>query len=75
MSIKFTLKHVLDDSQIQGLYQLFLSTGKPITKKQFTEYMKDQVALFGTDEFLLSQADQTELTSDDLEQLIKWSLI
>lgn len=77
MSIKFTLKHVVDDSQVQGLYQLFLNNNETQrkTKKQFIEYIKTQVTLFGTDEFLLSQADQSELTSEDLEQLMKWGLI
>lgn len=77
--VKFNISITLDDSQIQGLYQLFLykHDGFKRTKKEFVEYMKTQVACCGADEFFLStdMSFHEELTMGDIEQLMKWGLI
>jgi len=75
--IKFKINVVLNDSQIQGLYQLYVykNDGCRGTKKDFMDYMKTQVYLCGADEFLLSESSYEDLTVGDINQLMKWGLI
>lgn len=77
--MKITIKTTLSDSQIQGLYQLYLFQNEYCkgTKKEFIAYCKNQVLLNGCDEFLLStnMEEYEELSMGDVEQLMKWKLI
>jgi hypothetical protein len=77
--LNIVIKTALNDSQIQGLYQLYLhqNDGLRGTKKDFIEYCKNQVLFFGVDEFLLSSdmSLHKDLTIQDINQLMVWGLI
>lgn len=76
--INITIRSTITDEAIQGLYQLYLhkNGGARGTKKDFMEYIRSQVAMFGTDtDSLLSVNEYEELTEDDLNLLMKWRLI
>ena len=77
MSVIYRIKMIIDDSQVQGLYQLYFykMEGKGLTKKGFINYSKTQVSEFGIGEYLLSESEYPELTPDDLKLLMKWGLL
>ena len=80
MSVIMKVEIFIDDSQIQGLYQLYLYSidYKKPTKKSFIDYARNQI-MFGNGDFLLGTgADDghyPELLSDDLDLLMKWGLL
>lgn len=78
----FTVKMDVDDSQMQGLFQLYRfhcqSGGENITKKGFLDYIKHQLIMNGNQEFLLptnGMDDYEDITPDDLNLLMKWGLL
>lgn len=76
--IRFKLTHVVTDEQIVDLFKIYIYQVKgKYTKKSFVTYVKDQVGMFGTDEFLTStDMDMYEsLKKEHIDALIKWKLI
>ena len=78
--LRMKCEMVITDKQVIGLFRIFLngtsSSPKP-SKKEFLDYVRTQLILFGTDEFLVGTSvdENPELTDEQESKLRKWGLI
>jgi len=80
--MKFSLTFNLDEETTKGLYFLFVAhhgDTRPMTKKEFISYCKDQVSMFGEDKDSVlgpnALMDMEHEASFDYSKLEKWKLI
>jgi len=74
--VRITTAHYLTANQVSVLYLVYKKNIKAKkTKKDFLEFIKSQVTLYGSRSPQVTKLISKNLKSDDFTKLIKWGLL